>query len=260
MSDEKCRMPNVECRTSVGADVIGWPDGAGEGHPAAIQARDVWRVFETGAERLEVLRGVDLSIETGDFVSIVGPSGTGKSTLLHILGGLDRPTAGRVLLDGADLFGYSDSDLSDLRNEKVGFVFQFHHLLAEFTVLENVALPLLIAGRERSDAYGRAQQVLADIGFTERMGHRPSQLSGGEKSKVAVARALANDPSVLLADEPTGNLDAASALQLMDLLGEINRARGTTLVVVSHNPVLAARARRRLRLLDGRLTVDEEKV
>jgi ABC-type oligopeptide transport system ATPase subunit len=129
------------------------------GPSIALEARDVWRVFETGAERLEVLRGVDLSIETGDFVSIVGPSGSGKSTLLHILGGLDRPTAGRVLLDGADVFGYSDSDLSELRNEKVGFVFQFHHLLAEFTVLENVALPLLIAGRERSDAYGRAQQV-----------------------------------------------------------------------------------------------------
>ena len=164
------------------------------------------------------------------------------------------------MLDGADVFGYSDSDLSELRNEKVGFVFQFHHLLAEFTVLENVALPLLIGGRARHDANDRARRVLADIGFTERMGHRPSQLSGGEKSKVAVARALANNPSVLLADEPTGNLDAASALQLMDLLVEVNRARRTTLVVVTHNPVLAGRARRRLRLLDGRLTADEEKV
>lgn len=216
------------------------------------------RVFQTRAERLEVLSGVDFSVARGEFVSIVGPSGTGKSTLLHILGGLDRPTAGRVLLDSHDLFGCPESDLPGLRNEKVGFVFQFHHLLAEFTVLENVALPQLVAGASEAEAFGRAEQVLSEIGFTNRLTHRPAQLSGGEKSKAAVARALVNQPAVVLADEPTGSLDAASSGALMDLLVGLNRDRGLTLVVVTHNPEVARLGRRTLVMRDGKLWNGEE--
>ncbi len=228
-----------------------------EGPDVVLQAENVYRVFETGAERLEVLSGVDLTVRRGEFVAIVGPSGTGKSTLLHVLGGLDRPTSGKVLLDSIDVFSYSKSKLPELRNEKVGFVFQFHHLLAEFTVLENVALPLLIAGRSRREALARARQVLEEIGFTSRLQHYPAMLSGGEQSKVAVARALANAPAVILADEPTGSLDAASADALMDLLESLNRKRSMTIVAVSHNPAVAGRAGRRLVMSQGKLH-DEE--
>jgi lipoprotein-releasing system ATP-binding protein len=225
---------------------------------SVLEAQGIGRVFETGAERLEVLSSVDLSVEKGEMLAIMGPSGTGKSTLLHILGGLDRPTSGRVLLDSLDIFSYSSTRLPELRNEKVGFVFQFHHLLAEFTVLENVALPLLIAGRTQQAAFVRAREVLGELGFTNRLSHRPAQLSGGEKSKAAVARALVNDPAVVLADEPTGNLDAASAAALMDLLESINRERSVSMVVVTHNRATAARAARTLNLAGGRLVPHEE--
>jgi ABC-type lipoprotein export system ATPase subunit len=230
---------------------------SGQSGRAVLQAQDVWRVFETGAERLEVLTGVELEVGRGEFVALLGPSGTGKSTLLHILGGLDRPTRGRVFLDSVDLLRYPSAKLPELRNQKVGFVFQFHHLLAEFDVMENVALPLLIAGTPKPDAFTRAREVLENVGFSNRLRHRPSELSGGEKSKAAVARALVNDPSVILADEPTGNLDAASAEGLMDLLVRLNTSRGVTLLVVTHNQEVAARAGRRLVLEDGRLH-DEE--
>ncbi len=228
------------------------------GPAPVIQAQGVWRVFKTGAERLEVLKGVDLSVDRGEFLSITGHSGTGKSTLLHILGGLDRPTQGKVFLDSLDIFSYSSTGLPELRNQKVGFVFQFHHLLAEFTVLENVALPLLIAGRSESEAFSRARHVLEEVDFTNRLNHRPAQLSGGEKSKAAVARALVNEPAVILADEPTGNLDVASSNALMNLLVSLNRNRSMTMVVVTHNQTVAARAGRVLKLSDGKL--DNEKV
>ncbi len=218
-----------------------------------LQAIRVSRVFETGAERLEVLTNVSLEVRRGEFVAIVGPSGSGKSTLLHILGGLDRPTAGRVLLDSESIFDYPRSRLPALRNRKVGFVFQFHHLLAEFTVLENVALPMLIAGLAQPAAFARAEQALEEINFTSRMSHLPAQLSGGEKAKVAVARALVNEPAVMLADEPTGNLDSASAHSLVDLLEHLNRDRQLSTLVVTHNQLVAERAHRRLRLVDGRL-------
>jgi len=218
-----------------------------------LDAQSVWRVFETSTERLEVLKGVDLSVQPGEFVAIVGPSGTGKSTLLHILGGLDRPTKGRVLLDSLDIFGYPKSRLPELRNQKVGFVFQFHHLLAEFTVLENVAMPMLIAGVSKHEAFIRARQVLEEMQFTNRLDHRPAELSGGEKSKAAVARALVNEPAVILIDEPTGNLDTASSKTLLDLLVSLNQKRSMTIVVVTHNQAVAERAGRRLVLFDGRL-------
>jgi lipoprotein-releasing system ATP-binding protein len=224
--------------------------------PVVLEAQDIWRVFDTGAERLEVLCGAGLSVRRGELCAIVGPSGTGKSTLLHIIGCLDRPTRGRVLLDSLDVFSYPESKLHELRNRKVGFVFQFHHLLTEFTVLENVAMPLLVGGVERRHALDRAGAVLADIGFVSRLRHRPAELSGGEKARAAVARALVNEPAVILADEPTGNLDVASAAVLTDLFVRVCSERKMTAVIVTHNQAVADRATRRLRLHDGKL--DEE--
>jgi lipoprotein-releasing system ATP-binding protein len=200
-----------------------------------------------------VLSGVDIAVRRGELIAIVGPSGTGKSTLLHILGGLDRPTRGRVLLDSIDIFGYPDNRLPALRNRKVGFVFQFHHLLSEFDVLENAAMPLLINGVGRAEALDRAHETLRDIGFTTRLRHRPSELSGGEKARVALARALAMKPAVILADEPTGNLDVASGAQMVDIFVRLSQERRMTTVVVTHNPAVADRATRRLRLAEGRL-------
>ena len=216
-------------------------------------AEGIWRSFKIGPEKLDVLRGVHLEVHRGELVAIVGPSGSGKSTLLHILGGLDRPDKGRVVLDSFDIFKYPESQLPELRNQKVGFVFQFHHLLAEFTVLENVAIPLLIAGVERREALKRAKQVLSDVGFTTRLHHRPGELSGGERALVAVARALANEPAVVFADEPTGNLDSRSTTVLLDLLGVLTVDKKRTILVVTHNETVASRAKRKLRLFDGRL-------
>ncbi len=218
-----------------------------------LEAQDIWRSFRSGPERLEVLKGVDLTVRQGELVAIVGPSGSGKSTLLHILGGLDRPDRGRVVLDSCDIFLYPEERLPELRNQKVGFVFQFHHLLAEFTVLENVALPLLIAGVPRRRALARAAAVLDEIGFTTRLRHRPAELSGGERALVAVARALANSPVVVFADEPTGNLDNRTAMGLMELLVKLSAEKGKTIVLVTHNEAIARQAGRRLALMDGRL-------
>lgn len=221
--------------------------------PVVLRAEGVWRVFETGPERLEILRGVDLEVQRGELLAILGPSGTGKSTLLHVLGALDRPTKGRVFLDSVDVFSYPESKLHELRNRKVGFVFQFHHLLSEFTVLENVAMPLLVAGVARAEALDRAHRVLEEIGFVTRLTHRPSELSGGEQARAAVARALVNDPAVILTDEPTGNLDATSAGTLVDLMVRLSSERKMTILIVTHNLAVADRATRRLQLADGRL-------
>lgn len=216
-----------------------------------MRAEAIRRVFVSGPERLEVLRGVDLLVHPGEIVAILGPSGSGKSTLLHILGGLDRPTSGRVLLDGVDIFAYPEWALPELRNRKLGFVFQFHYLLPEFTVVENVAMPLLIAGMDRRRAHQRALAVLEEVGFVTRLGHRPGELSGGERAKVAVARALVNDPVIVLADEPTGNLDTAATDGIVELMCRLVFERGRTILVVTHNPAVAIRASRRFRLRDG---------
>ncbi len=236
--------------SSQGTGTGGRGSGTGE---FVLVGEGLWRVFETGAERLEVLRGADIAVRPGEMVGIVGPSGTGKSTLLHILGGLDRPTRGRVLLDSIDVFGYPDDRLPALRNRKVGFVFQFHHLLSEFNVLENAAMPLLVAGLGRAEALERAHAALRDVGFTTRLAHRPAELSGGEKARVALARALVTRPAVILADEPTGNLDAASGAHMVEVFARMSAERRVTTVVVTHNPGVAERATRRLRLTDGRL-------
>jgi lipoprotein-releasing system ATP-binding protein len=221
---------------------------------AILEASGLRKVYQGGdGLPIEVLSGVDLSVSRGEFVAIVGSSGSGKSTLLHLLGALDTPSAGAVQLDG-HAYGDLDSDaLAMVRNRKIGFVFQFHHLLREFTALENVMLPLLIAGEDDARARSRAEELLAAVGLAGRMSHRPAALSGGEQQRAAVARALAADPLVVLADEPSGNLDAGNSERLHQLFGRLSREFETALVVVTHNRSLAARADRVLSLEGGRL-------
>jgi len=221
---------------------------------AILEASGLRKVYQGGdGLPIDVLSGVDLAVSRGEFVAIVGSSGSGKSTLLHLLGALDVPSAGTVQLDGRQ-YGDLDSDaLAMVRNRKIGFVFQFHHLLREFTALENVMLPLLIAGEEEAKARSRAEELLAAVGLAGRMSHRPAALSGGEQQRVAVARALAADPLVVLADEPSGNLDAANSDRLHQLFGRLSREFETALVVVTHNRSLAARADRVLSLEGGQL-------
>ena len=221
---------------------------------AILEAAGLWKVYQGGdGLPIEVLSGVDLAVNRGEFVAIVGSSGSGKSTLLHLLGALDVPSAGAVQLDGRRYAELDSDTLAMVRNRKIGFVFQFHHLLREFTALENVMLPLLIAGEEEVKASSRAEELLAAVGLAGRMSHRPAALSGGEQQRTAVARALAADPLVVLADEPSGNLDAANSERLHQLFGRLSREFETALVVVTHNRNLAARADRVLSLEGGRL-------
>jgi len=222
---------------------------------ALLEARAIRKVYAGGdGQPLEVLRGVDLEVRRGEFVAIVGASGAGKSTLLHLLGALDAATSGDVWLDGSR---YADLDAratAEIRNRKVGFVFQFHHLLREFSALENVMMPLLIGGMAARQAQSRAEEVLSEVGLAGRMTHRPAELSGGEQQRCAVARALVHDPSVVLADEPSGNLDHANSERLHELFFRLAREYETAVVVVTHNRQLAGRADRILWLEDGRLT------
>ncbi|MFN8646009.1 MAG: ABC transporter ATP-binding protein [Gemmatimonadales bacterium] len=221
---------------------------------AVLSARGVCRVYTGGDGRpLEILTGVDLDVAPGEFIAIVGASGAGKSTLLQLLGALDRPTSGSIQLDGVDLATAEEATLERLRNRRIGFVFQFHHLLRDFTAVENVMLPQRIAGVSEAAARARAEALLASVGLSARLLHRPHMLSGGEQQRVAVARALANDPRVVLADEPSGNLDLAQAERLHELLATLARDFETALVVVTHNRQLAARADRVLAVDEGRL-------
>ncbi len=209
--------------------------------------------FGAGSSAIDVLQGVDLVLEAGDRVAIVGQSGVGKSTLLHVLGTLDRPSGGRVLFRGEDVFARSSSDLARLRNQFLGFVFQFHHLLPEFSAVENVMMPGLLRGRARDEMRERAGQILGEVGLSHRLDHPVGKLSGGERQRVAVARALVLEPPVVLADEPTGNLDPSTGADVAGLLLEMNRTRGTTLVVVTHSARMAEQLGRTLVLADGRL-------
>jgi lipoprotein-releasing system ATP-binding protein len=218
-----------------------------------VQALAIEKRYVDGPRVVRVLAGLDLSVEPGDRIAIVGQSGVGKSTLLHLLGALDRPSQGRVLFDGEDIFTRSEAEVAVFRNREIGFVFQFHHLLGDFTALENVMLPALIGRQPAATARARARTLLERVGLGHRLDHRPGELSGGEQQRVAVARALACRPRLLLADEPTGNLDPATGDEVQRLLLELNQEHGSALVVATHNPRLAAAMRRTLCLGDGRL-------
>jgi lipoprotein-releasing system ATP-binding protein len=218
-----------------------------------LRAESLDKSFATGEGTIDVLRGVEFSLEPGERVAILGQSGVGKSTLLHLLGALDHPTSGTVLFEGEDIFGKAPEDLARFRNESLGFVFQFHHLLPEFNALENVMMPGLLRGLEPKVMKERAAAVLDEVELTHRLGHLVGKLSGGERQRVAVARALVMDPPLLLADEPTGNLDPGTGERVANLLLDLNAQRGTALVVVTHNEALARRLGRAVTLVEGRL-------
>jgi lipoprotein-releasing system ATP-binding protein len=218
-----------------------------------LEVRDLRKNYASGANRVEVLNGIDLDLEQGTTTALVGASGAGKSTLMHLLGALDRPSGGTVLFRGDDLFRKNDRDLAAFRNRSIGFVFQFHHLLPEFSALENVMMPALIARIPKRDAASMARTLLADVGLGHRLTHRPGELSGGEQQRVAIARALVLSPELLLADEPTGNLDMKTSDDVHALLNDLQLKRGLTLVVVTHNERLAAAMGRTVHLTDGRL-------
>lgn len=216
----------------------------------------VTKSFLTGPEWLEVLKGIDLAVEAGEILALIGPSGVGKSTLLHIMGALDRPTSGRVLIDSEDVFAGSDRQLAEFRNLRIGFVFQSHHLMREFTALENVMMPCVIAGMSKAEASARARRLLREVRLEERADHKPGELSGGEEQRTAVARALANGPLLVLADEPSGNLDRASSEELHDLIWRLRETTGQAFVIVTHNQELYGRADRIVALKDGRAVED----
>ncbi len=218
-----------------------------------LQASGLCKAYASPAGAVEVLQGVDLEVAAGERVAITGASGVGKSTLLHVLGTLDRADAGRLVVAGADVLAMSERELCAFRNRTLGFVFQLHHLLPEFTALENVAMPLVLARVPLAQAHARASGLLAEVGLREREAHRPGMLSGGEQQRVAVARALAGSPRLLLADEPTGDLDSGTGERLFELVSELSRARGLTVVIVTHNQALARSCDRVLRLQSGRL-------
>jgi lipoprotein-releasing system ATP-binding protein len=218
-----------------------------------LEAIGVARDFQDGPRVLHVLRGVDLRVAPGESVAIMGASGAGKSTLLHLLAGLDRPTGGRIQFDGADLTAMHDLELARFCNRSIAIIFQFYHLLVEFSALENVMMPGLIGGRSRAELRTRATELLEAVGLGDRLNHRPTKLSGGEQQRVAIARALINDPSLILADEPTGNLDAETGEAIIQLLWQQTVERGRTLIIVTHEPSIADRADRRHVLASGRL-------
>ncbi|HEX4448211.1 MAG TPA: ABC transporter ATP-binding protein [Polyangiaceae bacterium] len=226
---------------------------------ALVVASNVKKSFRHMGRKLEVLRGVDMEIHDGEMIGIVGPSGAGKSTLLHCIGTLDVPTEGTITLAGEEVTRLNGARLAELRNRTIGFVFQFHHLLPEFTALENVLMPGLVQGKSKRELEPRATALLEEVGLKERVQHRPGELSGGEQQRVALARALFLEPRLLLADEPTGNLDSATSAQIHELFFSINSQRGTTIVVVTHNPVLAERMARVVTLQDGRVEKDERR-
>jgi lipoprotein-releasing system ATP-binding protein len=218
-----------------------------------IIVKDLHKSFPMGEQTLTVLRGIDLTIERGELIAVVGASGAGKSTLLHILGLLDRPSKGTVCFEGQDLFQLSEAAQAEFRNRRIGFVFQFHHLLPEFTALENACMPALIQRREPQEVRQEAIGLLKDVGLGPRLQHKPGELSGGDQQRVAVARALLQKPDLVLADEPTGNLDTHTGDALFALMRELNKARGTTFVIVTHNDKLSAQADRILHMQDGQI-------
>jgi lipoprotein-releasing system ATP-binding protein len=223
-----------------------------------VAVQNVTKTFEHEGRSLEVLKGIDLEIGSGEMVTIVGPSGAGKSTLLHLIGTLDLPTTGRIFYDGRDVTRLGSSELAQFRNRSIGFVFQFHHLLPEFTALENVMMPGLIQGGRRLDA--RARELLEEVGLSARLTHRPGELSGGEQQRVALARALLMEPKLVLADEPTGNLDSQTSASVQALIFELNRRHGITFLIVTHSRDFAAMMPRQVSMKDGRIDADEWRI
>ncbi|MBS3765246.1 ABC transporter ATP-binding protein [Candidatus Bipolaricaulota bacterium] len=222
-----------------------------------VELQNVAKQYTMGETEVRALRGLDLNITKEEFVAIVGPSGSGKSTLMHIIGALDIPDEGRVLLDGTDISEYDENELANLRGNKVGFVFQTFNLIHTLSSLENVALPLTFHGISKSDREDRAAELLEMVGLGDRLGHKPAELSGGEQQRVSIARALVNDPDILLADEPTGNLDSDTGEDIMELIKGLNRDKGMTIVVVTHNPRDAEYADRIVNMIDGKISNGE---
>jgi len=220
-----------------------------------IKIRDIRRDFPLGHEVVKVLMGIDLDIERGEYVALMGPSGSGKSTLMNILGCLDTATSGTYELNGQDVSSLSDDELAEIRNKEIGFVFQTFNLLPRTTAIENVALPMIYAGAPKSKRTLRAEEVLTDVGLADRMDHKPNQLSGGERQRVAIGRAMVNKPSIILADEPTGNLDSKTSIEIMKLLDDIHAA-GNTIIIVTHEEDIAQHAHRVIRLIDGSVDSD----
>lgn len=222
---------------------------------SVIKIRGIKRDFPLGQEVVKVLKGIDLDIEKGEYVALMGPSGSGKSTLMNLLGCLDTPTSGSYMLNGKDVSNMTDDELAEIRNTEIGFVFQTFNLLPRTTALENVALPMIYAGATKGQRAERASEVLTDVGLADRMDHKPNQLSGGQRQRVAVGRALVNKPSIILADEPTGNLDSKTSAEIMDLFDEIHAA-GNTVIIVTHEEDIAEHAHRVIRLMDGMVESD----
>jgi len=218
-----------------------------------LNIKDLCKTYQTGPQEVEVLKNINLDLVTGEIVVIMGPSGVGKSTLLHLIGGLDHPSSGEVLIEGENIFVLKEKDLAAFRNKAIGFVFQFHHLLPEFTALENVMIPGMMHGDDIPAIKNRATDLLTEIGLADRLTHKPSELSGGEQQRVAVARALINNPKLVLADEPTGNLDKQNSIALYELILELNKKFNQTFIIVTHNEMMASKAERVVELEDGRI-------
>ncbi len=223
-----------------------------------IELKNIARHFKMGNEVVKALRGIDLEINKGEYVALMGPSGSGKSTLMNILGALDTPTSGKYKLNGKEVEKLSDKELAEIRNKEIGFVFQTFNLLPRTTALDNVALPLIYAGFSKSKRYERAKEVLKQVGLEDRMMHKPNELSGGQRQRVAVARALVNNPSIILADEPTGNLDSKTSEEIMELFNQLHK-EGNTIILVTHEEDIAEHANRIIRLIDGKIISDEVK-
>lgn len=217
-----------------------------------IRLEDIHRFFQVGEQSVHALDGIDLAIEHGEYLSVMGPSGSGKSTLLNVIALLDQPSSGRYFLDGRDITQYSDDELAKVRRENIGFVFQFFHLIPRLTAAENVEMPMMLAGIDRKERKQRVETALQKVGLSDRAGHRPDQLSGGQLQRVAIARAMIMSPGILLADEPTGNLDSKSGAEIIDLLERLNE-QGVTLIVITHDRAIGERAKRKIRIVDGKI-------